>query len=67
MAHRELVMAVWEEETGICIPGISLCSLWCLHPAWANTDVDGHSVRLLWQRGGPGEASLDTPPEGSME
>ena len=45
----------------------SSCSLWCLLPAWVNTDADEHSVGLLWQIGGLGEASLDTPPGGRTE
>ena len=67
MAHHELAMALWEEETGGYILGTSLCSLICLHPAPANTDADGHSVGLLWLRDGSGEAFQDTPYEGKME
>ena len=67
MAHRELAMVLWEEETGRYILVTSLCSLGCLHPALANIDTNGHSVELSWQTGGPGEAFQGTPHEGKME
>ena len=44
MAPRELAVALWEAEISVCIPGTSLCSLLCLHPALASIGVDGHSA-----------------------
>ena len=67
MAHHELVMALWEAEIGKCIPGTSLCSLLCLHPALANIGVDEHSAVLWWLRDGPGGVFEDTPREGRTE
>ena len=64
MAHRELAVALWEGEIAVCIPGTSLCSLLCLHPALANTGVDEHSTVLWWLIGGPGGVFEDTPHEG---
>ena len=45
-------MALWEAEIGVCIPGTSLCSLLCPHPALANIGVDEHSTVLWWLRDG---------------
>ena len=42
--HHGLVMALWQGRTSQCIPDTFLCSLWCLHPAQANTGVDRQSV-----------------------
>ena len=67
MAPCELAVALWEAEIGICIPGISLCSLLCRHPALANIGVDKHSAVLWWLRDGPGGVFEDTPPEGRTE
>ena len=61
MAHHELAMALWEAVIGECIPGTSLCSLLCPHPALANIGVDGCSAVLWWLRGGPGGVFEDTP------
>ena len=47
MALRELAVALWEAEIGVCIPGTSLCSLLCLHPALANIGIDEHSAVTL--------------------
>ena len=67
MALRELAVALWEAEISVCIPGTSLCSLLCLHPALANIGVDEHSAVLWWLRDGPGGVIEDTPPKGRME
>ena len=67
MAHRELAVALWEEETSEYILGTSLCNLQCLHPARANISAGGCSIGLLWLRGDPGEAFQDTPDAGRME
>ena len=67
MAHRELARALWEAETGKCIPGTSLCSLQYLHPAQANTSADGHSVGLLWLRDGLSGSFQGTPHGGRAE
>ena len=44
MVHRELAVALWEEETSEYILGTSLCNPGCLHPAQANTSTGGCSV-----------------------
>ena len=44
MAPHEPAVALWEAETGVCIPGTSLCSLLCPHPALASIGVDEHSA-----------------------
>ena len=67
MAYCEPAVAVWEAEIGVCIPGTSLCSLLCLHPALASIGVDKHSAVLWWLRDGPGGVFEDTPPEGRTE
>ena len=67
MAPRGPAVALWEAEIGICIPGISLCSLLCLHPVLANIGVDERSAVLWWLRDGPGGVFEDTPHEGRME
>ena len=67
MAHHELAMALWEAETSECIPGTSLCSLLCLHPALANIGAGRHSAVLWWLRDGPGGVFEDTPHRGRME
>ena len=67
MAHHELAVSLWEAETGECIPGTSLCSLLCPHPALAKIGVDEHSAVLWWLRDGPGGVSEDTPHGGRME
>ena len=67
MAHCELAVALWEAKIGVCIPGISLCSLLCLHPARASIGVDEHSTVLWWLRDDLGGVFEDTPPEGRME
>ena len=40
MALCELAVALWEAEIGVCIPGTSLCTLLCPHPALADKGVD---------------------------
>ena len=67
MAPREPAVAPWEAEISICIPGISLCSLLCPHPALANIGVDEHSAVPWWLRDGPGGVFEDTPHEGRTE
>ena len=67
MAHHELAVALWEAEISECIPGTSLCSLLCPHPALANIGVDEHSAVLWWLRDCPGGVFEDTPHEGRME
>ena len=67
MAPPGLAVALWEAEISVCIPGISLCSLLCLHPALANIGVDEHFAVLWWLRDGPGGVFEDTPPKGRME
>ena len=67
MALREPAVALWKAEIGVYIPGTSLCSLLCLHPALANIGVDKHSAVLWWLRDGPGGVFEDTPHEGRME
>ena len=64
VAPREPVVALWEAEIGVCIPGTSLCSLLCPHPALANIGVDEHSAVPWWLRDGPGGVFEDTPHEG---
>ena len=67
MAPRELAVALLEAEISVCIPGTSLCSLLCLHPALANIGADKHSAVPWWLRDGPGGVFEDTPHEGRME
>ena len=54
MAPREPAVALSEADISICIPGTSLCSLLCPHPALANIGVDEHSAVPWWLRDGPG-------------
>ena len=67
MAPLKLAVALWEAEISVCIPGISLCSLLCLHPALANIGVDEHSAVLWWLRDDADGVFEDTPPKGRME
>ena len=67
VAPPEPAVALWEAEISVCIPGTSLCSLLCLHPALANIGVDEHSAVPWWLRDGPGGVFEDTLNEGRME
>ena len=50
MAPCEPAVALWEAEISVCIPGTSLCSMLCPHPALANIGVDEHSAVPWWLR-----------------
>ena len=67
MAPCEPTETLWEAEICIYIPGISLCSLLCPHPALANIGVDEYSAVPWWLRDGLGGVFEDTLHEGRME
>ena len=58
VAPHEPAVALWEAEISICIPGTSLCSLLCPHPALANIGVDEHSAVPWWLRDGPARCAV---------